>query len=73
MIKAIVLSLIGSFSLAYGIVSAKKDKSNNFGDILGTVSDFSKGSWDVPVRRDYKTNKKEWEKDISFAERMTGF
>lgn len=64
----IILSLIVAFCFAYGIVAGQIYKSNNYGDSVGGVNDFARGTWDVVERRDYKTKKKNWNSDKLFME-----
>lgn len=69
-VLVLILSLIVAFCFAYGIVAGQIYKSNNYGDSMGDVNDFARGTWYVVARTDYKTKKKNWQNDKFFMERM---
>lgn len=62
-ILALILALAAAYCFAYCIVAKQIYKSNNYGDSMGEVNDFARGTWDVVSRRDYKTKKKNWLND----------
>ncbi len=70
-VRIIILSLIGSFCLAVGIVSMQMRKSNNYGDSMGSVNEFAQGTWNLMDRTDYKTKKRKWQEDWEYLEEQT--
>lgn len=62
-ILALILALVAAACFAYCIVAKQVYKSNNYGDSMGEVKDFSRGTWYLVSSRDYKTKKKNWLND----------
>ena len=69
-VVAIILAIVVGVGFAYGIVAGQVCKSNNYGDYVGSVTDFAQGTWDVVETKNYKSNKKSWLNDKFFMERV---
>ncbi len=69
-VVAIILAIVVGVGFAYGIVASQVCKSNNYGDYVGSVTDFAQGTWDVVETKNYKSNKKSWLNDKFFVERV---
>ena len=63
MIIVIILSIVTGVGFAYYIVATWVCASNNYGDSMGEVSDFSRGTWDLVEQRNYRPKKREWTGD----------
>lgn len=69
-VLALVLALVAAYFFAYAIVAGQIYKSNNYGDSMGEVTDFSRGTWNVISQNNYRTKKKNWVNDKCFMERQ---
>ena len=71
LVVAIILAIVVGIGFAYGLVAGQVFASNNYGDSVGEVQDFARGTWNIVESRNYNTQKKEWLNDKFFMERMT--
>ncbi len=69
-VLALVLALVAAYLFAYAIVAGQIYKSNNYGDSMGEVTDFARGTWNVVAQTNYRTKKKNWVNDKYFMERQ---
>ncbi|MBE5880758.1 MAG: hypothetical protein E7289_00385 [Lachnospiraceae bacterium] len=62
-VLAVILSVLVGIGFAYYIVAKQVYNSNNYGDYVGGIGDFARGTWDIVERCDYKTKKRNWTND----------
>lgn len=67
-VVALILALVAGYCFAYCIVAKQVYKSNNYGDSMGEVKDFSRGTWYLVSSKDYKRKKRDWDGDRFLAE-----
>ena len=71
LVLAVILGILAGIGFAYYIVAKQVYNSNNYGDSMGEINDFSQGTWDIVERRDYKTKKKNWVNDRILIENQS--